>query len=325
MKITISIIVAVLLACSGCSSVPTVGKTVGSVPQKENIVIDPAPTAPPQPSSTPEELIDSGDTEHHYYYGVQEASPYEEDAYLAYEKLKKSQSKTPMIKLSESISHVTHMSSSNVSIDLHGKAVIFKEPKALARLSSPEIKEGQSVLLTLVVSATKSFSELEFAISEQQKFVPNSRNKESSQNVATTIDPVLWSEYEYIKAKVWHCSNFLVCSTDEDVRRSSDKILVWNFAIDSKTISSTSTGYVGLKVYGDNDRQGTFSNEITSFPPLNVSIRVVRDLSWWESKFKIISSLLESIETSLITIGSVFTILIGWTIYLRKKSRHEKT
>lgn len=207
------------------------------------------------------------------------------------------------------------------SVQTLAKTPALKIPLAAIRLRDPEIREGHESVLTLAISTNKTIEELDQIISSRQVMVRPNTGRNSDQTIHSVIDAVKWSSYEFVKAKIWHCPTFVVCSSDDRVLKTSDDVLIWTFLITAKASDETQDGYLGVRVYGDHSPTGLFIDEISDFPALNPSIKVTHDLNWWNKQLETSHTTLALTRDNLLAFGAIFNLLLAGVLYIRSKRK----
>lgn len=207
-----------------------------------------------------------------------------------------------------------HMASGKIAPEVKSLDSLPPAPVASLYLTNKPIREGQESLLTLAVTTQYNNSQLDQLIATRLR-------SNSDQILHSSLDAHKWAYYQFVRARVTHCPKFLVCTDDGDIKNTKDNIQIWSFVITATKVAQNESGFITLAVYGDNNKQGNFTNQIGDIPPLSARVEVVKDIDWWEQLFKQLANMFKSLGASLTAMGAVFAILTAWLGYLVKLKR----
>ena len=183
-----------------------------------------------------------------------------------------------------------------------------KPPSYAYRLTNPEIWRNHEEVLSVAVSPTLNQDKLsEFLIKYQQE-LQAVHSKANSGSLQTSH----WTKFKFIQAKI-QCPSFLKCEGDSHPKSTADDApLIWNWNLKGTQWDATQSGSISVDFFGGQKRSDKFDEKIVTLPPLQISIKVNRDLIWWENLINQVKRLLISIQGLLEVLAALWAIVFSW-------------
>jgi hypothetical protein len=180
-------------------------------------------------------------------------------------------------------------------------------PSYTYRLTNPEIGRYHEEVLSVAVSSKRPQAELSQLLTDYQKALQAVKPMSGIGSLQTGY----WTKFKFILAKI-NCPTFLKCEGDQHPKSTADDPLIWNWKLNGTQWDATQSGSISVAFFGGQSISDNFDEEIDTLPPLKISVKVYRDLNWWENLFDQLYKLFTSINSALKALVAIVTLVLGW-------------
>lgn len=180
-------------------------------------------------------------------------------------------------------------------------------PSYTYRLTNPEIGRYHEEALSIAVSSKLNKAELSQLLTDYQKALQAAHPQIDSGSLLTGH----WSTFKFVLAKI-NCPTFLKCEGDQHPKSTDDDPLIWNWKLNGTQWDATQSSSISVAFFGGQSISDKFDEEIDTLPPLEISVKVNRDIDWWEKLFNQLKDLFISIKGALQALAGVVLLVLGW-------------